>query len=146
MTLKEYDDLILPVTRKAGMPDGIHAELLSEWKQFRKEHAGEHPEDISFEYELFPTKRGLISVVLEPDEGKINLTVKAEDMETGETVELDPVPPEAWDPIFPSTQLTAEKVIPPNAKCPCGSGKKYKKCCANKPQEAAATANAEEGG
>ena len=24
------------------------------------------------------------------------------------------------------------KKIKPNAKCPCGSGKKYKKCCRNK--------------
>ena len=30
----------------------------------------------------------------------------------------------------PSTIKT--KKIPPNSKCPCGSEKKYKKCCINK--------------
>jgi hypothetical protein len=27
------------------------------------------------------------------------------------------------------TQWTSEKKVRPNEKCPCGSGKKYKKCC-----------------
>ncbi|MFQ9891482.1 MAG: SEC-C metal-binding domain-containing protein [Streptococcus sp.] len=25
--------------------------------------------------------------------------------------------------------------VPRNSKCPCGSGKKYKKCCLNTPNE-----------
>jgi|SRR5579862_743786 len=28
-------------------------------------------------------------------------------------------------------RLAAEKTVGPNSPCPCGSGKKYKKCCGN---------------
>ena len=34
-----------------------------------------------------------------------------------------------------ATTKQKAKKIRPNAKCPCGSGKKYKKCCRNKQQK-----------
>ena len=30
---------------------------------------------------------------------------------------------------YPSQVASTDKSVGPNAKCPCGSGKKYKKCC-----------------
>ena len=33
------------------------------------------------------------------------------------------------DPIIPTHTLRAEKKTMPNDPCPCGSGRKYKKCC-----------------
>ena len=32
----------------------------------------------------------------------------------------------------PIATVVSEKKVGPNASCPCGSGKKYKKCCALK--------------
>jgi preprotein translocase subunit SecA len=34
------------------------------------------------------------------------------------------------DPVIPTHTIRAEeRRIMPNDRCPCGSGKKYKKCC-----------------
>ena len=35
----------------------------------------------------------------------------------------------AWEPFDPVKPLKAEPRTSPNAKCPCNSGKKFKKCC-----------------
>ncbi|MDD6088054.1 MAG: preprotein translocase subunit SecA [Desulfovibrionaceae bacterium] len=61
-------------------------------------------------------------------------------------VHIDPEPPTEADPDFPqneepnSVELEPEKTLQaesskktaPNAPCPCGSGKKYKRCCGRK--------------
>ena len=47
----------------------------------------------------------------------------------GPVSEIDP----DADPVIPTHTLRAEgKQVRPNDRCPCGSGKKFKKCCANK--------------
>ena len=37
-------------------------------------------------------------------------------------------PPDS-EPVIPTHILRAEKQTQPNQPCPCGSGRKYKKCC-----------------
>jgi len=139
LSLKDYDEKIGPACKAVGMPDAVFSELIEEWVRFRIKHADKDPEDISFEYELFPTTEGLISVVLEPDQGQMAVTVKAEDIDfddseggSGAVRELHQVPPEAWVAILPTEQLQADRKVQPNAPCPCGSGRKAKKCCQNK--------------
>lgn len=55
------------------------------------------------------------------------------------TVEIDPdEPEEITDLDFllnPIAQVTSSKKIGRNEPCPCGSGKKYKKCCLSKTAE-----------
>lgn len=51
------------------------------------------------------------------------------------SIELDPDKPEDIDELEillnpPKTKI-AEKKVGRNDPCPCGSGKKYKKCCGN---------------
>ena len=49
------------------------------------------------------------------------------------TIGLEPDKPEDITDLdilmHPQTSIVAEKKIGRNAPCPCGSGKKYKKCC-----------------
>ncbi|MCP4203365.1 MAG: preprotein translocase subunit SecA [bacterium] len=47
-------------------------------------------------------------------------------------------PPKAASPAKPKTVVRADKKVGRNAPCPCGSGKKYKKCC-GAPTKAAAS-------
>jgi len=48
----------------------------------------------------------------------------------GEVSGADHAPPPwvARNPKNPR-QIYAEQRVPPNEKCPCGSGKKFKRCC-----------------
>jgi len=53
------------------------------------------------------------------------------------TIDLEPDKPEdikALEMLLnPIKTKIAEKKVGRNEHCPCGSGKKYKKCCGNKP-------------
>jgi hypothetical protein len=129
MTLPEYADKLVEAMRALKAPELVIDDLKEEWLNFAKEHEGEDPEELSFELELFPSCEGVISVVCEPEAGEMRLTVKAEDPDTGRVADLRPVPIGAWTPIWPEQAMTADKKIPANSHCPCGSGKKYKRCC-----------------
>jgi hypothetical protein len=48
---------------------------------------------------------------------------------TVEVLDEDEVPVELLPPVAVPNQLKAGRRIGPNDRCPCGSGKKYKKCC-----------------
>lgn len=52
------------------------------------------------------------------------------DMEIG--IEDNPIPLVPFLPDLKKTTVIKEKKIGRNEPCPCGSGKKYKKCCINK--------------
>jgi SWIM/SEC-C metal-binding protein len=51
------------------------------------------------------------------------------------TIELEPDKPEDITNLEillnPQKTMIAEKKVGRNERCPCGSGKKYKKCCGN---------------
>jgi hypothetical protein len=46
-----------------------------------------------------------------------------------DVLDEDEVPVELLPPVAVPAQLKAQLRIGPNDRCPCGSGKKYKKCC-----------------
>jgi hypothetical protein len=127
---KDYVPLIRERALGLGAHDDAVEILTAEWLAFCSEHPAVDPEEVSLEVDLWPSRQGLVTVVLEPGMADMALTVKLADPETGEVSQPDPVPPLAWAKFMPEPRREADRKFPLNAKCPCGSGKKYKKCCA----------------
>lgn len=85
-----------------------------------------------------PTKLGTqkqpasVRVQTEKREAEVSKTFEANGWEY--EVEVDPDEPEDINDLElllnPIAQVTAEKKVGRNEPCPCGSGKKFKKCCA----------------
>jgi hypothetical protein len=52
-----------------------------------------------------------------------------DDEEDSDSLPPEPYVHEDWDPLPPETYIRPDRKIGRNETCPCGSGKKYKKCC-----------------
>jgi SWIM/SEC-C metal-binding protein len=85
-----------------------------------------------------PTKRGTKKrpavVRVQTEEREAEVSKIFEDHGWEYSVEVDPDEPEDVTDLDmllnPIVQVTAPKKVGRNEPCPCGSGKKYKKCCA----------------
>ncbi len=84
-----------------------------------------------------PTKRGTKKrpavVRVQTEEREAEVSKIFEDNGWEYSVEVDPDEPEDVADLDillnPVAQVTATKKVGRNEPCPCGSGKKYKKCC-----------------
>lgn len=148
MKLKDYPHKLAHAAAAIKMPGRIFRDLCTEWDAECRERGEEPFDEVSFEYESHVNRQGIVFIVLEPEKDGIKIIVKAadipdlandepeDDLEVGEDIDLtnaktiDPLKqPEIWDELNPVTQMKAERRIGPNEPCPCGSGKKAKKCC-----------------
>lgn len=138
MLLKDYPHTLGAAALKVGMPDAVLLELQDEWNAFCKEHAEEDYEEVELEYDLHMSRLGGVTVIITPEKDELQVAVQVVELEEdadggleeGEVKRVDPLEhPEVWEACNPTEQLKAEPRVPPNAKCPCGSGKKFKKCC-----------------
>ncbi len=85
-----------------------------------------------------PTRRGTkkrpAAVLVQTEEREKEVSKIFEDNDWEYTVEIDPDKPEDITDLDillnPIAQVTTTKKVGRNEPCPCGSGKKYKKCCA----------------
>lgn len=76
------------------------------------------PNDVPFSEAVQPATDAPVGETVKPTEARLPMTLPA----------LRQSNPRMS---VPGTQWRAGKKIMPNAKCPCGSGKKYKKCCSS---------------
>ena len=81
------------------------------------------------------TKKRPAIVRVQTEERLKEIALKFEENGWIYTIELDPDKPEDITDLEivsnPPKTMTAEKKIGRNELCPCGSGKKHKKCCGN---------------
>lgn len=135
--------------RNILMPDHVFESLLLKWRNWTK--LPEHPEtedDFFIDLELHEARAGFVTAFFHYDRGVVipGVAIEAEkernDVELEGCDDLDPPSDEqeidwlkhhVWMPAEQSLRIVetirGTKKAKPNEKCPCGSGKKHKKCC-----------------
>ena len=144
MKLKDYPHKLAPAAATVKMPERILRDLQVEWDAECQARGEEPFDEVSFEYESHVNKLGIVFIVLEPEKDGIKIAIKAADIPdevedelgVGEDIDItwaktvDPLEhPEIWDEFNPVAALRSDRRVGPNEPCPCGSGKKSKKCC-----------------
>lgn len=118
------------------MPDAVFQELSEQWRKLKR-----FDPPIQIEGEPRESSAGITEPIL-VYHGSLRLGVrlfKDEDAWETEThyarifdddAEKDEeLLTKAWHVVAPVAPIANVKTTQPNQKCPCGSGKKYKKCC-----------------
>lgn len=123
--------------RSVGMPERIFKKLNREWERYRDTS---NLDEFTIEVECHESTKGFVIAFVRYHDLEAFLgfmLVNDEDeIYHEEEASNDPMPKDkkefyeaVWKSFEPVIQMVAEKKTRPNEKCPCQSGKKWKRCC-----------------
>lgn len=122
---------LLPEIEKSYAENKVELMLMGDWKEFQKMMAEERKGFLDGSSKYHDLIENMISDV----ENWISFTDPQEYMRDFETPEFEPdlqvKDNLVWDSRYDGTFVRETPKVGKNEPCPCGSGRKYKKCCMN---------------